>query len=66
MLNAIHTKDRVVSFFNARMNQKQWLENMKLEYMKAMEMNFELWSPKGIDVYEKGELVRTIKHKGDK
>jgi hypothetical protein len=47
------------------MNQKQWLENMKLEYMKAMEMNFELWSPKGIDVYEKGELVRTIKHKGD-
>ena len=63
ILNAILVKDKTVSFFNARMNQKLWLENMRLEYMKAMEMDFEVWSLKGIDVYEKGVLVKTIKHK---
>jgi len=66
ILNAILLKDKTISFFNARMNQKRRLENMRLEYMKAMEMNFEIWSPKGIDVYEKGVLVRTIRHKKEK
>ena len=62
LLNMIHTKDKTFSFFNARMNQKLWLSNMKLEYMKAMKMSFEIWSPKGIDIYENGVLVKTIKH----
>lgn len=66
ILNVIHTKDRIVSYFNGRMNQKLWLSNAQLEYMKMMEMNFEVWCKDGIDVYEKGVLVRTIKHKGDK
>ena len=26
-----------------------------------MKMNFQVWSPKGIDVYENGVLVRTLK-----
>lgn len=60
-LNAILLKEKTVSFFNARINQKKLLSNMQIEYMKTMEMNFEVWSPKGIDVYEKGVLVRTIK-----
>jgi len=62
-LNAILLKNKIISFFNSRMNQKLWLSNMQLEIMKAMEMNFQVWSLKGIDVYEKGVLVRTIKHK---
>ena len=66
LLNAILLKEKTVSFFNARMNQKRWLENMRLEIMKKLEMNFQVWSPKGIDVYEKGILVRAIKHKGAK
>ncbi len=66
MLNTIMAKDKSISFINSRRNQKLWLANMQLEAMKAMEMNFEVWSLKGIDVYEKGVLVRTIKHKGDK
>lgn len=61
-LNAILLKDKTVSFFNARIQQKLWLSNMQLEYMKAMEMNFQVWSSKGIDVYENGVLVRTIKN----
>jgi len=63
LLNAMHSKDKIVSFFNGRMNQKLWLSNMRLEYMKLMQIDFEVWGLKGIDVYEKGVLVRTIKHK---
>jgi hypothetical protein len=66
MLNAIVAKEKFISFFDARRNQKQWIENMRLEYMKAMEMDFQVWNSKGIDVYEKGVLVRTIEHKGEK
>ena len=63
MLNAIVAKENFISFFDGRKNQRQWIEKMRLEYMKAMEMDFEVWSSKGIDVYEKGVLVRTIEHK---
>ena len=34
--------------------------------MKLMGMDFQLWSSKGIDVYEKGVFIKTLKHKGDK
>jgi len=63
MLNVIRTKDKIVSFISGRMNQKLLLSEMQLEYMKIMKMNFEVWCKDGIDVYEKGVLVRTIKHK---
>jgi len=66
ILNAIVAKEKTFSFFNARINQRKWLENMRLEYMKAMEMNFQVWNLKGIDIYENGVLVRSIKHKGVK
>ena len=66
MLKTMFTKDIVYSYINYHINQKRWLENMRLEIMKKLEMNFQVWSPKGIDVYEKGVLVKTIKHKGDK
>ena len=62
-LNAISLKDKTFSFLNARRNQKKWLENMRLEIMKKLEMNFQVWIPKGIDIYENGMLVKTIKHK---
>jgi len=61
ILNAMMAKEKAYSFINARMNQKLWLDNMKLEWMKVFRRDFQVWSPKGIDVYEKGVLVRTIK-----
>jgi len=63
VLNTLHTKDKIVSFINGCMNQKLLLSNVQLEYMKAREMNFEVWCKDGIEVYKKGILVRTIKHK---
>jgi len=63
ILNAIMTKDRTISFVNARMNQKLWLSNMRLEWMKTFKRDFQVLSSKGVDVYENGVLVRTIKHK---
>lgn len=60
-LNAMFLKEKTFSFFNARMNQKRWLENMSLEIMKTLEMDFQIWSLKGIDVYEKGVKVKTIR-----
>jgi len=66
LLNTIMSKQNDFYYINPYTAQKRWLANMKLEYMKAMGMNFEVWSPKGIDVYENGMLVRTLKHnKGD-
>lgn len=61
-LNAVFLKDKTFSFFSGRRNQKQWLSNMRLEYMKLMGMDFEVWSSKGIDVYENGVLIKTIKN----
>ena len=61
ILNAMMAKEKAYSFINAHMNQKLWLDNMKLEWMKVFRRDFQVWSPKGIDVYEKGVLVRTIK-----
>ena len=64
MLNIFYNnKNRFISFIGGRINQKLWLSNMQLEYMKAMEMNFQVWKSEGIDVYEKGVLVNTIKDK---
>ena len=64
LLNLIHSnKYETISFINDRMNQKLWLSNMQLEIMKTMKMNFQVLSPKGIDVYEDGVLVKTTKHK---
>ena len=31
--------------------------------MKAMEMDFSLWTKDGIEVYEKGIIIRKIEHK---
>lgn len=67
LLNLIHSNNyKTVSFSNARMNQKRWIANMRLEYMKLMGMDFQVWNPKGIDIYENGVLVKTIKHKKGK
>jgi len=61
ILNAMVAKEKTFSFINARMNQKLWLDNMKLEWMKIFKRNFQVLSSKGVDVYENGVLVRTIK-----
>lgn len=42
-------------------NGKKMVRDTQFEYMKAMEMDFKVWKPEGIDVYEKGVLVRTIR-----
>jgi len=33
--------------------------------MKAMEMDFSLWTKNGIEVYEKGEFIKNIKHENN-
>jgi len=67
ILNAMMAKDKTYSFVNARINQKLWLSNMRLEWMKVFRRNFQVWSPDGIDVYEKGVLVEEVKsEKGGK
>lgn len=61
ILNAIHKKDKIVSYFIPYRHGKAILQKGQLEYMKAMEMDFSVWNKDGIEVYEKGVLVRTIK-----
>ena len=64
ILNAINRiGNRQEYFIQSRINQKKWLANLQLEYMKVMKMDFQIWKPDGIEVYEKGVLVKTIKHK---
>lgn len=64
ILKALNSKEKLYySFFNGRMAQKRWLMNCQLEYMKSMEMDFNVLNKNSIDVYEKGILVRTIKNK---
>jgi len=66
ILNAMMEKDKTISFINPYMAHKRWLANFRLELMKLMGMDFTVLSPSGRDDYEKGVLVKTINHKGDK
>jgi hypothetical protein len=63
MINGVNKIGDVrYTYVQSRINQKRWLANLQLTYMKAMEMDFELWTKEGIEVYEKGVLVKTLKH----
>jgi len=62
-LKTIIAKDKIVSYFTPYRYGKAILYKGQLEYMKAMEMDFQIWKTDGIDVYKKGVLVKTIKHK---
>jgi hypothetical protein len=61
MLEAMTKIDIAKSYITSRLNSKKFVFDLNLAYMMAMEMNFEVWSKNGIDVYEKGVLVKTIK-----
>lgn len=55
-------KDKHVTHFNPHRHMKTFTHKLWLEYTKAMEMDFIIWNKEGIDIYEKGVLVKTIKH----
>lgn len=65
-LNELFLKDKIYYYMPSRSSQKKWLANIQLEAMKKLQMNFQIWSPIGIDVYKKGVFIKTLKHKGDK
>jgi len=62
-LNTIIAKDKIVSYFTPYKYNKVILSKWRLEYMKFMKMNFNIWTKDGIEIYEKGILVKIIKHK---
>ena len=62
-LKTIITKDKIASYFTPYRYGKAILHKGQLEYMKAMEMYFSLWTKDGIEVYEKGIIIRKIEHK---
>jgi len=61
-LKTINAKDRIISYFTPYRYGKVILQKGQLEYIKVMEMDFSLWTKDGIEVYEKGVLVKIIKH----
>jgi len=58
LLKAIIAKDKIVSHFIPYRYGKAILQKGQLEYMKAMEMDFNILTKDGIEVYEKGILVK--------
>lgn len=62
-LKTIIAKDKIVSYFTPYKYNKVILSKWRLEYMKFMKMNFNIWTKDGIEIYEKGILVKIIKHK---
>ena len=53
------------TYFTPYRYGKAILQKGQLEYMKAMEMDFSLWTKNGIEVYEKGEFIKNIKHENN-
>ena len=63
ILIAMNTKDKLYKHFcTPYRNGRDILMKGQLEYMKSMEMDFNIITKDGIEVYEKGILVRTIKN----
>jgi len=63
ILNVMNGIDKCKQYFNPYRHGKQMVLDMQVEYMKAMEMDFQVWKKNGIDVYKKGVLVKTMNHK---
>lgn len=64
-LKTIIVKDKNILYFTPYRYGKAILQKGQLEYMKAMEMDFSLWTKNGIEVYEKGEFIKNIKHENN-
>ena len=63
ILKTIIAKDKIVSYFTPYRYGKTILYKGQLEYMKTMEMDFNIWTKEGIEIYEKGVFIRKIEHK---
>lgn len=59
-------KDGLITFYTPYRHGRDILFKARLEWMKLMEMSFDLWTKESIEVYEKGVLVKIIKHKNKK
>jgi hypothetical protein len=62
MLNAMSGINKKKEYINSRIQSKRMMSNMHIRWMKAMGMDFYVWRPEGIKVYEKGMLVKVVKH----
>jgi len=60
-LNALCIKDKVIEYFIPYRYGKTTLLKWQLEYMKVIGMYFNVWTKEGIEVYEKGVLVKIVK-----
>ena len=66
MLKLLNTKERLINLYGSYRHGRDIVRKGQVEYMKFMEMDFDLWTKEGIEVYEKGILVKTLKHKNKK
>lgn len=60
-LKALYAKDKVITYCNPYRHGRNILHKMQIEHWKAMGYDFNLWTKNGLEVYEKGALVRTIR-----
>lgn len=60
-LKAMYVKDKVITYFNPYRYGKEIIHKMQVEHWKAMGYDFNLWTKNGLEVYEKGVLVKTIR-----
>jgi hypothetical protein len=65
-INALCGLDKTKGFVFGRTRYRRLIDKLQIEYMKAEEMDFYVYKPDGVDVYEKGKLVRTIKNEKGK
>jgi hypothetical protein len=64
LLNCMIGIDKTKDYFFSRINSKKFIGEASIEYSKNMGMDFQVWTPNEIEVYEKGKLIRTVKYKG--
>lgn len=57
----VFIKNRRINAHYPIRNGRQMVAEAIFEYMKAMQMDFMLARPEVIEVYEKGQFVKTIK-----
>jgi len=60
LLKLMYAKNKIITYCNSYRNGKDIVMKMQIEHWKAMGYDFNLWTKNGIEVYEKGVLVRII------
>lgn len=64
IIEAFIKKDNVVPYMQTMVAEKRYKNKYRLKLMEEMKMDYEVWKPDCIEIYEKGTLVKIIKNKG--